>query len=290
MTWLHCISPDLHATAYAEHAPSWFEASRVLYDHELVIVTQGSCLLSTPKKLYTCKAGSWIIIPPGQWHETRVTSDTPCTRLCMLFDWNYQATVRNDETPHFTLASHPILEKHLRLAPSYVPSGFLSGYCPDLSAITSMYYRLHERWLFGTTHDQLIARSLALELLLEILDEQHPQQENDTDNALAARARRILQQAVLPHLSGIFSIQTFLTKTGYSYAHVCRVFNKTYGLSPSAYIIQLRMDKAQQLLTETRLPIASVAQQLGFQDPAYFTRFFKKNNGTAPQEFRNKHT
>lgn len=61
------------------------------------------------------------------------------------------------------------------------------------------------------------------------------------------------------------------------------------GMSPRAYLHRLLLRDAQQLLADTGMPISQVAFRLGYADPAYFTRFFKRETGQNPGAFRRSH-
>lgn len=58
------------------------------------------------------------------------------------------------------------------------------------------------------------------------------------------------------------------------------------GLSPRAYLHRLLLRDAMEMLANTGMPISQVAFRLGFADPAYFTRFFKRETGQNPGAFR----
>lgn len=60
------------------------------------------------------------------------------------------------------------------------------------------------------------------------------------------------------------------------------------GVSPSDFLRQMRMQRAQQLLAKSRLTVSEVAYSVGFNDPKYFTRCFKKETGMSPSQFRAK--
>lgn len=64
------------------------------------------------------------------------------------------------------------------------------------------------------------------------------------------------------------------------------VFKEVTGMAPLQYALNLRMEKARQLLADESLCIYEVALQLGFEDPYYFSRLFKKVTGMAPSEYR----
>ena len=66
-----------------------------------------------------------------------------------------------------------------------------------------------------------------------------------------------------------------------------RRFKASYGLPPIAYLGRLRLYKAMELLSSTTLSIEQISTEVGIQDSAYFARFFKKNCGVTPSEYRN---
>ena len=65
-----------------------------------------------------------------------------------------------------------------------------------------------------------------------------------------------------------------------------RSFKKSYGVTFQDYLISARMEKASRLLTNPNVLVADVANQVGFTDPSYFTRVFKKTRGTPPSSCR----
>jgi Transcriptional regulator containing an amidase domain and an AraC-type DNA-binding HTH domain len=70
------------------------------------------------------------------------------------------------------------------------------------------------------------------------------------------------------------------------YSRFRKIFKETTGLSPNQYHLNLRLDKAKDLLTSTNLTINEVAYQTGFDSIFYFSRLFKKKNGLPPKEYR----
>ncbi len=62
--------------------------------------------------------------------------------------------------------------------------------------------------------------------------------------------------------------------------------SKILGKSPKEIINDRILLEAKRLLVHTNLSIKEIGQELGFEDPAYFVRYFKKNSETTPVEFR----
>jgi AraC-like DNA-binding protein len=68
--------------------------------------------------------------------------------------------------------------------------------------------------------------------------------------------------------------------------HFLRVFRDTVGLPPHAYLTQVRVMRAKQLL-DSKLPIAQIATGTGFTDQSHLTRRFKQMLGITPGQYRN---
>ena len=65
---------------------------------------------------------------------------------------------------------------------------------------------------------------------------------------------------------------------------------KVFGCTPSELISDRLLLEAKRQLTYSNTPSAVIAYELGFNDPAYFSRFFKRQTGSSPSEFRRGHT
>ncbi|UKS27054.1 AraC family transcriptional regulator [Paenibacillus sp. HWE-109] len=68
---------------------------------------------------------------------------------------------------------------------------------------------------------------------------------------------------------------------GYSTNHFIRTFKDQMNMTPTEYVLKQRMAKAKQLLFSSE-KMKEVAQQVGYKDEHYFSRVFKKAEGTAP--------
>ena len=68
-----------------------------------------------------------------------------------------------------------------------------------------------------------------------------------------------------------------------------RCFRASIGTTPNRYLRDYRIQRAAQLLTETNLPVATVAERCGFSDVSYFTKTFRLLRGTAPAAYRRNH-
>lgn len=72
--------------------------------------------------------------------------------------------------------------------------------------------------------------------------------------------------------------------------YISAVFSRECGISISEYITSLRVEEAKKLLRSTTMPISQIAQQVGYQDPKYFSRIFRKETGFYPRAYRQADT
>jgi len=66
----------------------------------------------------------------------------------------------------------------------------------------------------------------------------------------------------------------------------CREFKAAFDVTFVEYLANYRMEQAKRLLGNPTMPVADVAVAVGFSDPSYFTRVFKRQEGVAPSEYR----
>lgn len=68
------------------------------------------------------------------------------------------------------------------------------------------------------------------------------------------------------------------------------LFKKEFTVTPNNYILQLRMNEALNLLSNTGMSIKEVAQEVGYPDPAYFSRIFSKYFSLSPNKYKSLHS
>ncbi|MBA4490304.1 helix-turn-helix domain-containing protein [Paracoccus sp. S1E-3] len=88
------------------------------------------------------------------------------------------------------------------------------------------------------------------------------------------------------HLHDHRGIGDYAAMLGVSRDRLGRAARRTTGLSPQAYLHQLLIREASELLASTGMQVGQLAFRLGFSEPAYFTRFFTRQRGESPAQFR----
>jgi len=92
------------------------------------------------------------------------------------------------------------------------------------------------------------------------------------------------------HYDTIGNIAEIHRNFSMSKSSLWRLFKQETGMSPLEYLTEIRCRRACTLLTQTDFPIQSIAGSIGYSDPLYFSRVFRKSTGQSPREYRRTHT
>jgi len=104
------------------------------------------------------------------------------------------------------------------------------------------------------------------------------QTQNELCNQIDAFLRRNLSKDISRKLlSDVFHL---------SPSHIARIFRNTSGMTISNRLLQLRIERAKQLLLESSLPISVISLQVGYTNFSHFSHIFRKLTGITPSDFR----
>lgn len=135
--------------------------------------------------------------------------------------------------------------------------------------------------------DQMIKSYLEQLLILMIRSEEHhepmifPSKES-LQNHLAVEIKDYIES----HLEGNVRVSEICAHLGYSKTYLSRVFHEMSGETMANYITLRKIDRAKTLVREQKMNFSEIAEVLGFNNPQYFSRVFKRVTGMSPSEFR----
>ncbi len=102
-------------------------------------------------------------------------------------------------------------------------------------------------------------------------------EENVIERAIELMKTRLEETLSLGELS---------RELGLSSGYFCRLFKQRMDQAPIDYFIRLKIQKACQYLDFTDIAVQEVAGTLGYEDPYYFSRVFKRVMGVSPLQYR----
>ncbi len=176
-----------------------------------------------------------------------------------------------------------LLDK-LKLHDPSLPVAMLTGYgADDLAALCVRHhaddYVKKDAGLEGITR--------AIERLLEVWP-----------SAVESRlAERLLRKARNPqvhravrymcdHCCGRTELADIAQEAGLSPKYFSTLFVKETGTSPTGFLVELRMERARELLRTTGMMVNNIAGQVGYGCPSHFRRVFRRTQGCTPTEWR----
>lgn len=98
-----------------------------------------------------------------------------------------------------------------------------------------------------------------------------------------------LQQIVdtmADNLTQEFNLDRLAAQAGLSKFYFNRLFKAAMGVSPSSYLIALRIQEAKRLLRETNRSVEDVGFDVGYSTPSHFAQLFRKATGLSPRNYR----
>jgi transcriptional regulator GlxA family with amidase domain len=107
-----------------------------------------------------------------------------------------------------------------------------------------------------------------------------------TRGGLPPGAIRRVREYVEAHLSESMDLAELAGIAGLSVFHFARQFKQSAGVTPHHYLVQKRVERAQDMLSRTELSLAEIALAAGFSDQSHLARHFRQMLGTTPGEFR----
>ena len=135
-----------------------------------------------------------------------------------------------------------------------------------------------KKWLLSADHSAC-AEKMAGELELSRL----------TARVLAARGFDNQEKArdfMLRNIDKDIEIPAIAEYLNISYSSFRHTFKQYTGIAPSQYYINLKIQRAKDMLRSTSAPIKEISFQLHFDTPEYFTKLFKIKTGMTPSQFR----
>jgi len=119
-------------------------------------------------------------------------------------------------------------------------------------------------------------------LTLRVLDSSyHILRKSDSDS-LANQ----IQHYFAEHYAQKISMKEIANTFHINDCYLSHLFKDSIGLSPSAYLTEFRINEACRLLSQTDMPIHSIASKVGYQNQSNFQIQFKKNKGLSPLQYR----
>jgi len=246
--------------------------------YDWLFVVQGTLSIGEDERQWEVGQGQTLLLMPDRYHY----AVAPC-RAETVFYWihfEYEGEVRQelegDELPPIRHAwANP---RSVRIAQYAAP--------PRFSRIEQLLARLLEHAEEQGGHAYWQEQQLFLELLPLVEEEDQGVSAPAAVRTLAERTEAYLRA----HYASDITNETLAAALHFHTNYIVRCMKAVHRCTPMDYLLRYRLEQAKLLLIKTDLPVAVVAERVGFRYAPYFTSCFKRHTGSAPLAFRKRHS
>lgn len=220
------------------------------------------------RTLHSSTPGQVFLLEPGELHDGHAPTPGGFTYSMLYLDPRW-------------------IERELRALFEEAPSQCQPSFAKTLASEPALVPVIADAFLALQSQDLRIVRQAALDALLGKLARHltwRPRLAADPRlPAVALRARDYLHA----HMEQDLGLNDLARATGVDRFRLSRAFKAAFGIAPHAYLVQLRLAKARQLLAAGQPP-ALVAMTLGFADQSHMGRWFRRAYGLTPAHYRRR--
>ncbi|WP_115554838.1 helix-turn-helix domain-containing protein [Xanthomonas arboricola] len=245
--------------------------------HTLLCVTQGVCTQLIDFKAIACEPGSLVIVRPGQAHSYGIKDD-----------WDGWNVIFRQEfvLPAATTPGDLKLAFDLGKLPDHVHLGR-----DDLKRLTDVIVQMRQDTQMEAPQEDVHALLRhQLHALLTRLSILHGRT-HVRDVAVSAALRRFhrFQQLVEDYFAQWHQVADYADRLGCTEKSLARAVQAAMGTTAKTFIAARINLEAKRLLVHTSLPVAAIAEELGFDEATNFNKFFRREVSCTPSEFRRRY-
>ena len=234
---------------------------RVLPEYQIIYVTEGEGIFSVPGKILDVVPGSMLLILPGVKHYYYPKKETGWQEYWVGFKGSY----------FNKLAKQGFLSEEQLF--------FNIGH---YDYFTSIFKRIFDEVKSQKPLYQMKACSAVLTIISEMLSRSRRQGQPDYYQQIVEKAKYLMEK----NIDGDINIPSIAAQIGISTSRLNEVFKQFSSMTPYQHYIQLKIHKAEEILSEENISVKEAAWRMGFDDQYYFSRLFKQKTGIAPSDWK----
>lgn len=231
--------------------------------HILHFVLSGRGNLTVDGREYTVGKDQLFYVPPDILTSYRPDPDDPWEYMWVEF---YGSAAKFACKKAHLCADSPVLTPN------------------DPGAVAEIFASLLNKNVSANTDTALASSALLFRLMAQL------QEQNTADEVRELSRDRQKIQSVLDYIDENYcnpdtTLHTVAEQTFFNKSYLARVFRQTIGISPQKYIIELRLQRASEMLRHNNFSVSDIAAAVGYKSPYYFSLEFKKKFGVPPSQY-----
>jgi len=250
---------NIHPSIYGFNT----KRGRILDEFQLLFIVKGSGTFeSAHHSKVQIDAGTIILLFPGEWHNYSYNPDTGWDEYWVGFDG---INVQNMIKSGFFTVSDPV---------------FKVGISDEMISFYKSIISYAEQEAMGY---QQVASSIVRHMMGLLYFKNQNSLFSDKEVVEKINQARIL---IRDNISNSVSPAEIAEQLGLGYSWFRKAFKKYAGISPAQFQLQIRLQRAKDLLLNTNQSVSEIAYELTFDTPGQFSTFFRQKANMTPKEFR----
>ena len=241
-----------------------WSSGRILSEFQFVYIVEGSGIFRSFHGEFPVSAGTMLVLVPGERYWYVPDHDTGWTEYWLGF---------NGESAQRWLEKRFIQREN---------NLFHVGYNRAIISLFNQAVQFADDEPAGM--QQLIS-SLVPQILARLQSIRKDRGGRDDTDSLLERAKILFEE----NLYSRYDIESITGALKVNYRTLREYFKEQTGLSPYHYFLQMKINKAKELLLQDDMNVKTVSFKLAFDNPYYFSRLFKKKTGVPPSRWHLVH-
>lgn len=254
--------PYISMTHVFNSPKGWFVAPRRFRQYQFQYVLSGAAIYTIEGNQYETKKGDLILHYPNEDHEVRTIDNIPYVCVSIVF--------------HFGQSKFPIEEMLSRV-------NYMGNF--ENTRMETIINTIPAEFQQPDLLHRLRAQYLLMEVIHTLLAENKPNTIESERKQQTQANLVLLKNYIAEHYHEEVTYETLKELTYWSKNYINQRFKETYGISPSQYQIQLRIEKAKALAIQSNMSVTEIAYQVGYSDVHTLGRIFKKKTGLSLTEY-----
>lgn len=245
---------------------------------EFVYVDKGKLTVRTENETFVVSRGECAFHKPNEFHIHSADGVTAPNYFVICFVCN---------SPYMNI----FRGKHFKL--SEKQKSYISNIIKEAEQVFDLPHNKPEEKKLKVSSEEIIGgqqmiRTYLEQLLILLLRREYGTESTaieqpETENYIASQIKRILDMNLYRNIS----IDELCRTLRYSKSYLSGIFLKEYGNTIHGYITDCKLKEAKALIREHNYNFTQISDMLGFANPLYFSRVFKKKTGMCPSEYKN---
>jgi AraC-like DNA-binding protein len=246
----------------ASHYFSW-EHGRRLKEFQMVYIANGKGIFETEHTPpIVVEEGTLFLLFPGVWHRYKPLEGTSWEEFWVGFSGHYSEYLMRQDCFD---AKNSILSIGFN-------TEFLNIFIRLIDTVK------YEGVAYTQISSCLVIQLLGLVYASALLSEKSKSRQEQVIRAIRYKIHQNWADNV--------DMEKLASEQNVSYVWFRKAFKDIMGTSPGQYHLNLKIEKAAQMLKETNLLVSEVAYKTGFESEFYFSRIFKKKMNVKPSDYR----